>query len=218
MHEVISSPFLGDYLAVRPGSGRGLKIPRRRYHELMRNKCDYPCPEWLVDAVRRCWPDLDLAGPERAHRQRRTQLRDCPVPPDRRWSDLRQGSPRGQNGYLAAAGGGDQLLPQPCRAAPALADSEMWLGPPRVRAPSRTPRGLRTWLGAAPRSPPRPNTPSRCSPERRAAPGPRSNRTSPCRGNRTWPRPRNGGGTTARSCGLRTYDRPGPSRCRRSGQ
>ncbi len=62
MHELIASPFLDDYLVLRPGSVRGLKIPHGRYLELRQAATGAePCPPWLADAVRRHW-ELDVAG------------------------------------------------------------------------------------------------------------------------------------------------------------
>src|SRR5207244_3165997 len=60
VHQLIASPFLDDYLVLRPGSTRGLKIPYARYLEL-RHAGDAPCPGWLTEAVRRQW-ELDVAG------------------------------------------------------------------------------------------------------------------------------------------------------------
>ncbi len=62
MHDVIASPFLEDYLVLRPGSPQALKLPYRHYQQLQQAEPDQPCPGWLVDAVRRRWPDLDLTG------------------------------------------------------------------------------------------------------------------------------------------------------------
>jgi sulfatase maturation enzyme AslB (radical SAM superfamily) len=59
VHELIASRFLDDYLLLRPGSPRGIKIGARRHREL-KQSTGKPCPAWLVDAVRRRWPDLDL--------------------------------------------------------------------------------------------------------------------------------------------------------------
>ncbi|MGH3625040.1 MAG: radical SAM protein [Sciscionella sp.] len=61
MHELIASPFLEDYLVLRPGSTQGLKLPPRHYQQLQQASHDEACPGWLVDAVRRRW-DLDLTG------------------------------------------------------------------------------------------------------------------------------------------------------------
>jgi sulfatase maturation enzyme AslB (radical SAM superfamily) len=68
MHEVIASPFLDDYLVLRPDDQRAVKIGARRYRDLLGAAAvpDAPCPPWLVDAVLRRWGrDLDgraLAG------------------------------------------------------------------------------------------------------------------------------------------------------------
>lgn len=59
MYDLIASQFLDDYLLLRPGSPSGIKIGSRRHRELER-AAGQPCPTWLVDAVRRRWPDLDL--------------------------------------------------------------------------------------------------------------------------------------------------------------
>ena len=60
MHEVIVSPFLDDYLVVRPGDTRAMRIGAQRYRDLLESAPGIACPAWLVDAVRRRW-DLDLA-------------------------------------------------------------------------------------------------------------------------------------------------------------
>lgn len=60
MHEVIASPFLDDYVVVRPGDARAVKIGPRRYRDLLSSAPGAECPAWLVDAVRRRW-GLDLA-------------------------------------------------------------------------------------------------------------------------------------------------------------
>lgn len=56
MHELIASPFLGDYLVVRPGHPSGIKVPRSRYDELAQVEV---FPEWLVNAAHRAW-GIDL--------------------------------------------------------------------------------------------------------------------------------------------------------------
>jgi MoaA/NifB/PqqE/SkfB family radical SAM enzyme len=63
MHEVIVSPFLDDYLVVRPGTPQAVKIGARRYRDLLGAVAvpDALCPSWLVDAARARW-DLDLDG------------------------------------------------------------------------------------------------------------------------------------------------------------
>lgn len=57
MHEVIVSPFLDDYLIVRPGDTRAMRIGPRRYRDLLEAvpAPDAACPGWLMDAVRRRW-------------------------------------------------------------------------------------------------------------------------------------------------------------------
>jgi MoaA/NifB/PqqE/SkfB family radical SAM enzyme len=65
VHELIASPFLDDYLVLRPGSTRGLKIPHPRYLELRQAAASGdPCPAWLANGVRRQW-EIDL-GPRPA--------------------------------------------------------------------------------------------------------------------------------------------------------
>jgi uncharacterized Fe-S cluster-containing radical SAM superfamily protein len=62
MYEVIASPFLGDYLLVRPGHPAGFKIPLLTYLELERRVGSVErCPAWLVDPVRRAW-GVDVAS------------------------------------------------------------------------------------------------------------------------------------------------------------
>ena len=62
MHDLIMSPFLGDYLLARPDSERGVKVPHRRYMELdSAARENFPVPAWLIDAAERCW-GLDLTG------------------------------------------------------------------------------------------------------------------------------------------------------------
>ncbi|GLZ09668.1 hypothetical protein Acsp03_71340 [Actinomadura sp. NBRC 104412] len=62
MHQFIASPFLGNYLVLRPGSGGALRLPYNRYKELaLTAKLGTPCPVWFVDAVRRGW-GVDVAG------------------------------------------------------------------------------------------------------------------------------------------------------------
>jgi hypothetical protein len=58
MHELIASPFLGDYLLLRPGARNGVKLPRMKYAELSQKAT---CPEWLVKVARQSW-NLDIAN------------------------------------------------------------------------------------------------------------------------------------------------------------
>lgn len=62
MYDVIASPFLDGYLVLRPGSESGIRLPVRLWQELSSAATDNECPRWLVDAVRRRWPDLDPTG------------------------------------------------------------------------------------------------------------------------------------------------------------
>jgi MoaA/NifB/PqqE/SkfB family radical SAM enzyme len=61
VHDLIASQFLDDFLLLRPGSPSGIKIGPRRHRELEQS-ASQKCPQWLDDAVRRHWPDLDLAS------------------------------------------------------------------------------------------------------------------------------------------------------------
>jgi len=62
VYEVIASPFLGDYLLVRPGNASGLKISLREYLELeQRAAVGDHCPSWLARAARDAW-GIDIAG------------------------------------------------------------------------------------------------------------------------------------------------------------
>ncbi len=58
MHDVIISPFLGDYLAVRPGSRNGVRLPRAMYAEA---GAAAECPAWLAEVARDAWR-IDLSG------------------------------------------------------------------------------------------------------------------------------------------------------------
>ncbi len=56
MHELIASPFMGEYLALRPGSSHGLKLPHSKYLQLRQiAAADGACPAWLTDAARTAW-------------------------------------------------------------------------------------------------------------------------------------------------------------------
>ena len=61
MHELISSPFLGNYIIVRPGRRNGIKISYTKYQELRRRISGDIVPAWLTEAARRAW-DLDISG------------------------------------------------------------------------------------------------------------------------------------------------------------
>lgn len=63
MHTLIASPFLDDYLVLRPDDQRAVKIGAQRYRDLLSAAAtaDTPCPPWLVDAARARW-GLDLGA------------------------------------------------------------------------------------------------------------------------------------------------------------
>jgi uncharacterized Fe-S cluster-containing radical SAM superfamily protein len=62
VHELIVSPFVGEYLVLRPGSPNGLKIPHSKYLQLGQiGAAGGICPAWLVDAARQDW-DLEISG------------------------------------------------------------------------------------------------------------------------------------------------------------
>jgi hypothetical protein len=60
-YQLIASPFMDDYLVVRPGSGKGLRMPLVKYLQLTRASPNELCAKWLVDAVRECW-NLNISG------------------------------------------------------------------------------------------------------------------------------------------------------------
>jgi hypothetical protein len=61
MHELVVSPFLGDYFVLRPGRRNAVKISPGRYAELQSAGPDEPCPGWLADAARHAW-GIDISG------------------------------------------------------------------------------------------------------------------------------------------------------------
>jgi uncharacterized Fe-S cluster-containing radical SAM superfamily protein len=61
VHELIASPFMGEYLVLRPGSPHGLKIHYGKYLQLGQTAAGGVCPEWLVDATRSAW-NLEISG------------------------------------------------------------------------------------------------------------------------------------------------------------
>lgn len=62
MHQLIVSPFLGDYLVLQPGNSKGLKVPAHRYLELEQTAAaGAEVPEWLCRPVLKQW-GLDLRG------------------------------------------------------------------------------------------------------------------------------------------------------------
>jgi hypothetical protein len=52
MHKLIVSPFLGEYLVLRPGSPGGLKISEGKYRELTEATSS---PAWFTDSVSTSW-------------------------------------------------------------------------------------------------------------------------------------------------------------------
>ncbi len=62
MHELIASPFMDEYLLVRPGYRNGVNIGRDRYLELAGAVEDGRAPSWLGPAAARAWPDLVLSA------------------------------------------------------------------------------------------------------------------------------------------------------------
>ncbi|RSN46884.1 radical SAM protein [Actinomadura sp. WAC 06369] len=58
MHQLIASPFLGEYMVLKPGEPRGFKIPRSAYIGLGKAAA---FPPWLVEAARKAW-GMDLHG------------------------------------------------------------------------------------------------------------------------------------------------------------
>lgn len=61
-HRLIVSPFLEGFLAVRPGSAKGIRLPEEQYLELQTlAESASPMPEWFADPVYSTW-GLDLHG------------------------------------------------------------------------------------------------------------------------------------------------------------
>jgi hypothetical protein len=52
VHEVVISPFLGDYLAVRPGARNGVRLPQVMYADACQADT---CPGWLAEVARAAW-------------------------------------------------------------------------------------------------------------------------------------------------------------------
>ncbi|MFC8350815.1 radical SAM protein [Streptomyces sp. NPDC057280] len=62
MHQLIVSPFLDGYLAVRPGSATCVRLPAERYEDLQhRARTDDHVPDWLATTAAEAW-GLDLDG------------------------------------------------------------------------------------------------------------------------------------------------------------
>ncbi|KJK50264.1 radical SAM protein [Lentzea aerocolonigenes] len=65
MHTLIASPFLTDFVVVKPDAQGAVQIGSDLFDELLvaSSRPDASCPQWLVDAARKRW-DLDLtSGP-----------------------------------------------------------------------------------------------------------------------------------------------------------
>jgi hypothetical protein len=58
VHELIASPFLGNYIVTRPGSPNGIKIPASKYQQL-RSAAVFP--DWLAQTAMQAW-DIELSG------------------------------------------------------------------------------------------------------------------------------------------------------------
>lgn len=59
-HSLVVSPFLDEYLVLRPGHDDGVQIPLARYLELSKAaSTGAAAPLWLVDGARQAW-GLDL--------------------------------------------------------------------------------------------------------------------------------------------------------------
>lgn len=56
VHSLIASPFLGQYLVLRPGHANGVRIPEARYEELRATVPEgQPVPAWLHEAAAAAW-------------------------------------------------------------------------------------------------------------------------------------------------------------------
>lgn len=56
MHSLITSPFLGQYLLLRPGHPKGVAIPESRYEELRQSVAvGQPVPVWVHEATAAAW-------------------------------------------------------------------------------------------------------------------------------------------------------------------
>ena len=64
MHQLIASPFLGQYLLLRPGHAKGVAIPESRFEELHTAVTKgRPAPAWLAEATTAAWQMPMPAGP-----------------------------------------------------------------------------------------------------------------------------------------------------------
>ncbi len=62
MHELIASPFMNEFLLVRPGCRNGVNIGRDRYLQLAAAVRSGEPPAWLAPTIDRAWPRLGLTG------------------------------------------------------------------------------------------------------------------------------------------------------------
>ncbi|MFC8830133.1 hypothetical protein ACFT9I_32955 [Streptomyces sp. NPDC057137] len=62
MHQVIASPQGDKFVIARPGTRKGMQIPRAMHHELSSAVASgRNVPGWLVNAARKAW-GLELSG------------------------------------------------------------------------------------------------------------------------------------------------------------
>lgn len=61
MREVIAAPFLDEFLLLRPGHRRGIRLPEARFAALAVTDAHDPVPDWLVAIAEASWR-LQLAG------------------------------------------------------------------------------------------------------------------------------------------------------------
>jgi hypothetical protein len=61
VHELIATPFLDEYLLLRPGQRRGVRLPAARFAALTEADAHRLVPGWLSIAAERGW-QLPLAG------------------------------------------------------------------------------------------------------------------------------------------------------------
>ncbi len=61
VYQLIATPFLDDYLVLKPGSEDGVRLPADHFQQLAAAAEDAPAPSWLLDAARKQW-GLSLPG------------------------------------------------------------------------------------------------------------------------------------------------------------
>jgi hypothetical protein len=64
VHDLLATPFLGQYLLLRPGSTVGVQLPRGHFDQLTQAATgNSPFPPWLAGLARQCWGvELPAAG------------------------------------------------------------------------------------------------------------------------------------------------------------